>query len=72
MTQAQMDARINSLKKDISSGLGDQEKMKQKLLSYEAERASHSNLSRNFVTFPGEEKNMTILERNGLLGTIAP
>lgn len=72
MTQAQMDARINSLKKDISSGLGDQEKMKQNLLSYEAERASHSNLSRNFVTFPGEEKNLRILERNGLLGTIAP
>lgn len=72
MTQAQMDARINSLKKDISSGLGDQEKMKQKLLSYEAERASHPNLSRNFVTFPGEEKNLRILERNGLLNTIAP
>jgi hypothetical protein len=28
--------------------------------------------TRNFVTFPGEEKNMTILERNGLLGTLAP
>ena len=28
--------------------------------------------TRNFVTFPGEEQNLRILERNGLLGTIAP
>jgi hypothetical protein len=64
MTQAQMDARINALKKDINSGLGNQEKMKQQLLSLQTERASHANLTRNFVTFPGEEKNLTIFERN--------
>ena len=28
--------------------------------------------TRNFVTFPGEEQNLRILERNGLLGTLAP
>ena len=28
--------------------------------------------TRNFVTFPGEEQNLRILERNGLLNTIAP
>jgi hypothetical protein len=72
MTQSQIDARIDSLKKDINSGLGDQKRMKEKLSAYEAERNSHANLTRNFVTFPGEEKNMTILERNGLLGTLAP
>lgn len=69
MTQSQIDARISSLKKDIGSGLGNQERMKQQLASLEQERASHRNLTRNFVTFPGEEKNLTILERNntGLL-----
>jgi hypothetical protein len=64
MTQSQIDARISSLKKDIGSGLGNQERMKQQLASLEQERASHRNLTRNFVVFPGEEKNMTILERN--------
>ena len=64
MTQSQIDARISSLKKDIGSGLGNQERMKQQLASLEQERASHAKLTRNFVVFPGEEKNMTILERN--------
>jgi hypothetical protein len=65
MTQAQLDTRINILKKDIDSGLGDQERMKQILASMEQERALHTNLTRNFVVFPGEEQNMRILERNG-------
>jgi hypothetical protein len=64
MTQTQIDARINSLKKDIGSGLGNQERMKQQLASLEQERASHPKLTRNFVVFPGEEKSMIILERN--------
>jgi len=66
LTQAQMDARINSLKADIGSGLGNQERMKQQLASLEEERATHKNLTRNFVVFPNEEKSMTILERNGM------
>lgn len=37
----------------------------------EASRAKGKG-TRNFVTFPGEEQNLKILERNGLLGTIAP
>jgi hypothetical protein len=65
MTQAQLDTRIDILKKDIASGLGNQERMKQILSSMEAERALHTNLTRNFVVFPGEEKSMTIFERNG-------
>jgi hypothetical protein len=64
MTQAQLDTRIDILKKDIDSGLGNQDRMKQILSALEQERASHRNLTRNFVVFPGEEKNMTILERN--------
>jgi hypothetical protein len=63
MTQAQLDTRIDILKKDISSGLGNQDRMKQILSALEAERAAHSNLTRNFVIFPGEEKNVKILER---------
>jgi len=64
MTQAQLDTRIDILKKDIDSGLGNQDRMKEILSALEQERASHSNLTRNFVIFPGEEKSMTILERN--------
>ena len=70
MTQAQIDARISSLKKDIGSGLGNQKRMKEQLASLEKERASHPKLTRNFVVFPGEEKNMTILERNGMTGLL--
>jgi hypothetical protein len=64
MTQAQLDTRIDILEKDISSGLGNQDRMKEILSALKAERASHSNLTRNFVVFPGEEQSMTILERN--------
>ena len=64
MTQAQLDARISTLKKDIDSGLGNQDRMKQILSSLEQERASHPKLTNNFVVFPGEEQNIKILERN--------
>jgi hypothetical protein len=64
MTQAQLDARISTLKKDIDSGLGNQDRMKQILSSLEQERASHPKLTSNFVVFPGEEQNIKILERN--------
>ena len=69
MTQAQLDTRIEILKKDIDSGLGNQDRMKEILSALEQERASHSNLTRNFVVFPNEEKSMTILERNGMPAT---
>ena len=72
MSQAQLDTRINILKKDIDSGLGDQDRMKQILSALEAERASHPKLTRNFVTFPGEEQSMTILERNGQPMVVRP
>jgi hypothetical protein len=64
MTQDQLDTRIAILKKDIDSGLGNQDRMKEILSALEAERALHTNLTRNFVVFPGEEQSMTILERN--------
>lgn len=65
MTQAQLDNRINILKKDINSGLGNQDRMKQILSALEAERASHSNLTSNFVVFPGNEHLLKIQSRNG-------
>ncbi len=64
MSQAQLDTRIDILKKDIDSGLGNQDRMKQILSALEAERASHPKLTRNFVVFPGNENMLTILERN--------
>ena len=62
MTQRQIDTRIDILKKDIASGLGDQSRMKQILSSLEKERALHTNQTRNFVVF--DPSHMTILERN--------
>jgi len=64
MTQSQIDARIDSLKADIASGLGDQKRMKDMLSSLEAERASHPELTSNFVVFPGNENLLTIKEIN--------
>lgn len=62
MTPLQIDTRINILKKDIDSGLGNQDRMKQILSSLEAEKALHTNLTRNFVVF--DPNHLTILERN--------
>jgi hypothetical protein len=62
LTPHQIDTRINVLRKDIDSGLGDQNRMKQILSSLEAEKALHTNLTRNFVVF--DPSHMTILERN--------
>jgi hypothetical protein len=62
MTQRQIDTRIDILKKDIASGLGDQSRMKQILSSLEKERALHTNQTRNFVVF--DPSHMTVLERN--------
>jgi hypothetical protein len=62
LTPHQIDTRINVLRKDIDSGLGDQKRMKQILSSLEAEKALHTNLTRNFVVF--DPSHMTILERN--------
>jgi hypothetical protein len=64
LTQSQIDARINSLKSDIASGLGDQKRMKEILSSLEAERARHPKLTSNFVVFPGNENLLTIKEIN--------
>jgi len=62
MTPLQIDTRINILKKDIDSGLGNQDRMKQILASLEKEKALFKNQTRNFVVF--DPNHMTILERN--------
>jgi hypothetical protein len=62
MTPLQMNTRIDILKKDIASGLGDQSRMKQILSSLEKEKALYENPTRNFVVF--DPSHMTILERN--------
>jgi hypothetical protein len=62
MTKNQIDTRIDILKKDIASGLGDQSRMKQILSSLEAEKALHTNQTRNFVVF--DPNHLSILERN--------
>ena len=64
MTKSQIDARIDSLKADIASGLGNQKRMKEILSSLEAERANHPELTSNFVVFPGNENLLTIKEIN--------
>ena len=65
MTQSQLDTRIDILKKDIDSGLGNQDRMKQILSALEKERAAHTNITRNFVVFPGNEHMLKIESRNG-------
>jgi len=65
MTQSQLDTRIDILKKDIDSGLGNQDRMKQILSALEKERAAHTNITRNFVVFPGNEHMLKIETRNG-------
>ena len=62
MTPLQINTRIDILKKDIASGLGDQSRMKQILSSLEKEKALYENPTRNFVVF--DPSHMTILERN--------
>jgi hypothetical protein len=62
MTPLQINTRIDILKKDIASGLGDQSRMKQILSSLEMEKALYENPTRNFVVF--DPSHMTILERN--------
>ena len=65
MMQSQLDTRIDILKKDIDSGLGNQDRMKQILSALEKERAAHTNITRNFVVFPGNEHMLKIESRNG-------
>jgi hypothetical protein len=62
MTPLQINTRIDILKKDIASGLGDQNRMKQILSSLEKEKALYENPTRNFVVF--DPSHMKIIERN--------
>jgi len=62
MTPLQINTRIDILKKDIASGLGDQNRMKQILSSLEKEKSLYENPTRNFVVF--DPSHMKIIERN--------
>jgi len=62
MTPFQINTRIDILKKDIASGLGNQSRMKEILSSLEKEKALHENPTRNFVVF--DPNHLSILERN--------
>ena len=62
LTPSQLETRMDILKEDIKSGLGNQEVMKEKLKKMQAEMDSYKNMTSNFVVFdPAEVK---ILERN--------
>ena len=62
LTPAQLETRMDILKKDIKSGLGNQEAMKEQLRKMQAEMDSYKNMTSNFVVFdPAEVK---ILEKN--------
>jgi hypothetical protein len=58
----QLDAKIDILKKDIDSGLGNKEVMERKLKNLMDERARTTNQTSNFVVF--EPSTVKILERN--------
>ena len=69
LTTQQLDVRIDSLKKDIASGGGQQDVMKRKLASLQRERAKHeeANRTRNYVTWDQDVLNRSkMLERDGV------
>jgi hypothetical protein len=62
LTPTQLNARIDSLQKDIASGLGDQDLMKRQLKRYQLEKNSYPELTSNYVVFQPE--TVKILEKN--------
>lgn len=62
LTPSQLEARMDVLKEDIKSGLGNQEVMKEQLKRYERELESYKNLTSNFVVF--DPTDVKILEKN--------
>ena len=59
---AQLDAKIDILKKDINSGLGNKEVMERQLKVLQDERARTTNQTSNFVVF--DPSTVKILEEN--------
>jgi hypothetical protein len=64
LTPTQLNARIDSLQKDIASGLGDQDLMKRQLKRYQLEKNSYPELTSNYVVFQPE--TVKILEKNDI------
>lgn len=62
LTPSQLEQRMDILKQDIKSGLGNQEVMKEQLKKYQAELDSYKNLTSNFVVF--DPTDVKILEKN--------
>lgn len=62
LTPSQLETRMDILKQDIKSGLGNQEVMKERLKRYEKELDSYKNLTSNFVVF--DPTDVKILEKN--------
>jgi hypothetical protein len=62
LTPTQLNARIDSLQKDIASGLGNQDVMKRQLKRYQLEKDSYPELTSNYVVFQPE--TVKILEKN--------
>jgi hypothetical protein len=60
---AQLDAKIDILKKDLDSGLGNKEVMERQLKVLQDERARTTNQTSNFVVF--DPSTVKILEENG-------
>jgi hypothetical protein len=63
-TRTQLDAKIETLQKDIDSGLGNQELMKRQLANLEHERNQLPKATSNFVSFKPE--TLEILEKNNV------
>ena len=62
ISRTQLDARINSLQKDVDSGKGNQAELKRKLSNLEYERNQLPKATSNFVVF--DPTTVKILEKN--------
>ena len=62
LTPSQLEKRMDILKEDIKSGLGNQELMKDQLRKMQTEMDSYKNMTSNFVVF--EPSTVKILEEN--------
>ena len=62
LTPSQLETRMDILKQDIKSGLGNQEVMKDQLRKMQVEADSYKNMTSNFVVF--DPSTVKILEKN--------
>jgi hypothetical protein len=62
LTPSQLETRMDILREDIKSGLGNQEVMKDQLRKMQTEMDSYKNMTSNFVVF--DPSTVKILEKN--------